>query len=228
MSLCALARAVAARGLDPFGATDDRQQGLEQFDRGGAPFVLPVVEDGRLPGGRRCQPLAPVEQPADAVRVGLQRFDAVGEMELVQALTGGHVRADVLWREEERHGLPSRLDHESGFRPCRDGQQQPRSDRQPVHRALRVRAEGGVSEQSPVDAGGGSHATVARVKHHGGVFEPDDHPSCAKRLRLQLDRLLVEQLDAFVGRRGLGDLGDGDRGEGAVGAGIGLHLAEIR
>jgi hypothetical protein len=62
-------------------------------------------------------------------------------------------------------------------------------------------------------AGNGPKATVGRVEHdRGGGVEPDDHPSCAKRQGLQLHRVLVDQLDAFVHGGGIGDVDHRDRG----------------
>ena len=175
--------------------------------------LFAVVEDLRLPGGRRRQPLAPVEQPASAVRIGLQRLDAAAAGG-TRARVGGRPGARGRPRATSRNVT---LSHPASTtnRASVSGAAasiKPGLTGSPFTVPCALRAERDVGEQPLVDAGawsarGGWSSVSMTVAPSSRTM----HPPRPKRLGLQLHRVLVDQLDARVHGRGLGDLDHGDR-----------------
>jgi hypothetical protein len=108
--------------------------------------------------------------------------------------------------------FPSGIDNKPRLRFRRRDDQQAGPGRQPVYRPCRGRAERDVGEQTLAGARAGPHAKVRRMEHDCGGFETDDHSSCPKWPRLKLYHILIDQLDARAGGRGIADLDHPDCG----------------
>ena len=164
------------------------------------------------------QPLSPAEEPAPLLFANLQRLHAARQAELALALTGGQVREEVLRRQQERDALPTGVGDEADLRPRLRGQHQTRADRQAVDRPRRLRPEGDVGDQAER-----ALCASAREGWSNGTRRrrPRDERSLVapEKAGMKLHRILVDQLDACSGSRGIVELGDRDRRAGVVAAG---------
>jgi hypothetical protein len=57
-------------------------------------------------------------------------------MEVIVALARNQMTADVLWRQQQRDGLPSGIYDESGLRLRSGGKHLPRANRESIDRTL--------------------------------------------------------------------------------------------
>jgi hypothetical protein len=119
--------------------------------------------------------------------------------------------ADLLRREQERNALPAGVDNKAGLRSRLRGQHHTGADRQPIHRSFCLRAERDVGEQALADPRTGPKAKIGRLKRDRGGFETHEHLACAKRRRLKLHDIPVDQLDVCARDRVVADLDNRDR-----------------